>query len=317
MSEGALSPKEIADLRAEEANKETVAECIVRLRQTRENGTPEPHKLPTALPVTRIEFGGSALQPRDFGNDRVRSEVHTRTLTEAVKSTPGHCLEAVTVWWTGEAWAVVDGHHRVTAYRRAFAELTKKRRTTGKPFRAPSVPVKVFSGSVAAAVREAGAQNSRDKLAMTKAEKLQRAWLLVMLDDPDISKSGIAAATGVSDRTVATMRSRMKEISDMPAEERDGHLGCSLLDSLWEDVKGRREMAEPDDWGKWEEEQAQRWARELGKAFGSRPTELPNIFARAIAIYSDALPGRMVRGAWSDIAQDFVDEANGEGMGDF
>ena len=55
---------------------------------------------PTELPVGDIRFAHLVFQPRSFEGNRADSEDHIRTLMAAIRETPGHILDPVTVWWS-------------------------------------------------------------------------------------------------------------------------------------------------------------------------------------------------------------------------
>jgi len=67
------------------------------------------------------------------------------------------------------------------------------------------------------------------------------------------------------------------------------------MDLSWADArreaKGDTSSAPYDDWV---EQEAERWAKRFTTAFGSKAAEHPEILARALQMYSAALPGRMM-----------------------
>jgi hypothetical protein len=65
-------------------------------------------------------------------------------------------------------------------------------------------PVEVFEGTLAQACAEAGRLNSKDKLPMTKRDKLKRAWKMVAIDDGNLSKAQIALARALQSGPLLT-----------------------------------------------------------------------------------------------------------------
>ena len=107
----------------------------------------------------------------------------------------------------------------------------------------------------------------------------------------------IAHATGIAERTVATMRSTL-------AQWKVDNPGADPRDQKWETVKrGDGPMSKNDEW---EEAQARKWAKYMGKTFGRQPGRLPHVFALAIERYSATLPDRLLE-AWEDKVRDFAD----------
>lgn len=265
----------------------TFVESLAELKEELRTGKPQPDK-PTSLPLKSIRFASLVFQPRLFDGNRADSVAHVETLKDAVRAKQQ--LPPLTVWWSGKSWRVLDGHHRMMAYQ----QLAKDKR---KPLLVHSVPVVVFDGTLNQAIAHATECNSRDKLPMTKNDKLDRAWKLVALQDPSLSRETIAHQAGVSDRTVGNMRS---ELSRFLNERPDDN----PLDWTWDEVKSGKAKAEKDE--SWAEQEAQRWAKRLLREFGPKIGRHPDILARAIEITSDKLPLRIVRECWIEEAREVV-----------
>ena len=90
-------------------------------------------------------------------------------LAMAVRTSPNHLLDPVLIWWSGKRWRVIDGHHRMMAYQQTTTD-------TKRPVKIDAVPVEVFEGTLHEAIHEATRRNSKDKFAMSKTDKLERAW---------------------------------------------------------------------------------------------------------------------------------------------
>jgi len=236
----------------------------------------------TSLPLRDIRFAHKVFQPRDFDGNRADSEGHIRSLMNAIRNKDDHLLDPVVIWWAGETWRVIDGHHRIVAYQRLASDRDK-------PLKVPRVPVEVFEGTLQDAIKEATSRNSKDKLNMTHHEKLERAWKLVALDHPNppsMSKAEIMKATGTSERTIANMRKELKEVTLKD-------LSVNPLDLSWDEVKqATRQPTEADD--EWIEKQAAEWAKRFAKTFGMKLAQNPTLTAKALEKYSEKLPQKLV-----------------------
>jgi hypothetical protein len=177
----------------------TFTESLRELQEELKTGKPQPDN-PTSLPLKTIRYAAPVFQPRLFDGNKADSVSHVMTLKDAVRAKQK--LPPVTVWWSGKSWRVLDGHHRMMAYQ----QLTNDKK---KPLIIHSVAVVVFEGTLNQAIAHATECNSRDKLPMSRDDKLDRAWKLVALQDADLSREAIANTAGVSDRTVGNMRAKL------------------------------------------------------------------------------------------------------------
>jgi hypothetical protein len=281
----------------EQQKGKSFAESLTELRQ--DGGKrPQPGE-PKELPMEDIKFASGVFQPRSFDGNRADSEEHIRTLMTAIRETAGHLLEPITVWWSGTRWVVIDGHHRMNAYSRLA-------RDEEKPVKVPKLPVVIFTGTLQQAIREATNRNSKDKLNMSKDEKLERAWKMTVMEHPEpatLSKAEIASATGVSIPTISNMRKELKRIITENPE-------VTPVEMTWDGVKrGTRKVVDYDE--RWMEKQAHDFAKRLAKTFGTKLAKNPAISARAIELYSEKLPMRMLE-FWRDEVTAKVEEWDNE-----
>lgn len=184
----------------------------------------------TVIPHLYQARGGGGL---DAG---VIDLLHATKLSKTLERTE---LDPVTILRVGDQNIVVDGHHRLEAYRRV-----------NRP-----VPVIYFAGSPLEALVEAGRENAKDRLPMLPAEKTQRAWSLVR-EGIKLSKSQIMAAAAVSEGTVANMRRLLKEFMDA---------GEDPPENWREALRGVNPPANEFD-EEWVDKQASEWAERLRKA---------------------------------------------------
>ena len=132
------------------------------------------------------------------------SDKHTGNLTDIVKKGGMLSPILVTKCSNTEKYIVVDGHHRLKAYTRAW-----------KGKRSKKIPVRILppDTTIDDARLIALFSNSDDKLIMPKAEKLQGVWELLITNE-DIRKIGgsrkIAAFFGVGLVSYGTIISMLK-----------------------------------------------------------------------------------------------------------
>lgn len=260
-------------------------------------GKTQPAAVPSVLPLKSIRVWPGVFQHRNRrGSD---SEGHVRILTTAIRHSPTKTVDPITVWWDGKGWACIDGHHRIDAYKAA---------TSGSH----SVPVQVFTGSIGQAMAEAASTNTKNKLAMVSAEKSNAAWRLVVVSD--LTKAETANAAGISERTVATMRSvhaQLKVRKPTSADELTARVGeVDLVDLSWPDAKRLADGRDKTDfdWEKANRQKAEQWASALVKSFGKEAGKYPEVLAMALDIYDSRLMDRLVDW-WSDRSDDDGDDA--------
>lgn len=157
------------------------------------------------LPLDRIFLATAVFQPRLLNGWEVsRSADHVESLLEAIKSSPHHTLDPIVVWWSGKCFRVIDGHHRLEAYRRAAKQ---------PKLRVEAIPVIVFEGTLERAIAEAIRSNAKDKLSMTQEDKLNAAWRMSI--DGGVSRKDVWKFTGASTGSVSAMRRKISELKKL------------------------------------------------------------------------------------------------------
>jgi hypothetical protein len=165
-------------------------------------------KLATRLPVNDVKPLPEVFQPRFEADpdeplttrDRKAGIViksHVATLATHLKDVRKE-LDPILVLKIGKANLLIDGHHRLAAYR------LKGRQ---------EIPVVWFPEGPAQAVIAAGAINFKDVAQSGQITKTQRAWDMVRGDYP-WTRPQIMAATTVSEATVASMKRVKKKFAD-------------------------------------------------------------------------------------------------------
>lgn len=256
------------------------------------------------LPLDRIFLATAVFQPRLLnGWELSRSADHVDNLLEAIKSSPHHTLDPIVVWWSGKCFRVIDGHHRLEAYRRAAKQ--PKLRVAG-------IPVIVFEGTLERAIAEAIKGNAKDKLAMTREDKLNAAWRMSI--DGGVSRKDVWKYTGASTGSVSAMRRKISELQKIyPTSWRD-----VAMSQTWIEIRAgdRTTLTEYDD--EWEKRVIQAGILAIRKDFprgklvknpimAYRILEgySPNLVANIASIYFSENPDRFDELKEWDEASDF------------
>ncbi len=230
-------------------------------------GQKKPDTLPDKIYLSEFRLSAGVFQPRHRMDD-----FHTKDLVKALRR-EGQ-LDPILVIQLGKHPYVVDGHHRLEAYRKVkFDGL---------------IPVTYFEGSVQAAILAAGQFNTRAKLQMSNWERQDFAWRLVVMGNA--SKSEIVKAAGVSDGQVGTMR-RVKKILGDDAANHEHWLYA---------VQAARDKLQPDfnDVGieAWIDKRSSELADKLRKVWGPPRHKHTSVYAAALSKYfGGALKDLMAR----------------------
>ena len=229
------------------------------------NGQRQPAP-PATLNIDAIEVVDTVFQHRKVSD--WSSENHVKTLYKSLKNTKGKPFAPITVMWAGDAWALVDGHHRMAAYRQHAANNP--------------VPVEVFEGTLDEAIGEALRANAHDKLPMKQKEKTNAAWRLVIGSDLSINKT--AEISHTSTATIKTMR----KIRDaLTAKAHPAWVGQMDWDTARAKYDGLdKEIGTNDDWL---DRKAERIAERLRKSFGDELSKTPKALWMALELYDPNL----------------------------
>lgn len=236
-------------------------------------GAPCPAQLPKALKLGSIKTDPELFQ---FRNPLPHaSRAHVDGLAKPVRD--GAALDPVEVWWGGDGWYCIDGHHRLDAYQRADWPRDK------------SIPVCVFTGSLVQAMLRAGYRNAPDKLQMHTREKTQAAWELVASTPIEAASArAVAKSFAISVRMVRFMRRAHRKLAEEAPDEDPSQLS-------WEAARRRAngEADEPRDAEEWEEQdriEGARMADKLAEMFGKRGQQRSAALAYALEIYDPRFP---------------------------
>lgn len=218
-------------------------------------GQQAPNK-PTSLPIDAIELIPELFQPRSSGD--WNSEAHVNSLSRAVRNSQEvsgkASLEPVLVYWVGDAWVCLDGHHRLAA-------ISKNSRAGSKP----TVSVEAYEGTLEDAMLESTRRNSRNKLMMSEYDKTERAWTLFLTGS--YTHKAIHEACGVSTKTIQRMA---RAIGDAVAERAEAFRTMHW----WQVRRVADDDALPMDRDAQRAEKVRRVGESLGRAMKNRPPDL-------------------------------------------
>lgn len=145
-----------------------------------------------------------AVLPEFIARQGERDPAHIRTLAQRPRN--GDTLDPILLWRDAESGVnhltLLDGAYRLSAYKTA--------KWVG------SVPARIVECSRKEALLLAAGANSKDRKGLTPHEKQDFAWRLVRDEGVTFSKAELVRATGVSDRSIARMRSRWRELRKKP-----------------------------------------------------------------------------------------------------
>ncbi|TAN28266.1 MAG: hypothetical protein EPN31_08915 [Castellaniella sp.] len=230
-----------------------------------------------SLLLSSIHQAPEVFQPRGGAFVSAMSEAHVEGLITSIFAASGHNLDPVVVWWSGQNWYLIDGHHRVEAYKRA----AKKKKLTDRP-----IPIVVFEGTLQQAHLESSYRNSKDNLNMGKDDKMNRAWRLVAMDD-DLSKTDINRATGVATSSVGRMRNALVKLKE-EREVTPEYYTEDFTEWTWEEARKGVEASRVID-EDWEGVLALEWAKRMSRTFGDKLVKQPEVFWKALEIHSEKL----------------------------
>ena len=258
----------------------------------------ERHTKPTKIadesrrvPISELVVVERAFQWRSEYSDLHAEERHMRELTRTLEL--GRNLQRIVVISLGKKLYVVDGHHRLAAY----AALGKKQ-----------VPVDYFKGSLQAAFFKSLDANIRDKLPITRKDKLEAAFRLVkhkVRHHLSMPWEEIAQRAVVSERLVYKMRAVLQETPQASEWSWGDTLG-KIRDSQADYRPGSDEFRN---------EHARKMADQIMSKVGLNLTANPDITAMALAMISEELPRALIE-EWEEEAMEFLiqqaREANSE-----
>ncbi|WP_371157518.1 hypothetical protein [Jannaschia sp. 2305UL9-9] len=182
--------------------KKTYEEAMAGLYQEFENGADPKPKTPRKLKLGVLEAVPEVFQVRHGLVSMTRFGQQVGELFKRIRQ--GKELDFMTVWWSGERWIVIEGHHRLTAYR----EHARETKTPQGQYR---VAVAVFKGTPKEAEKKAGDDNTKARNQMTSAEIQEWTWRL-LVTGTETSPTALVDLTSVSRQQVYRMVDAIKTL---------------------------------------------------------------------------------------------------------
>jgi hypothetical protein len=216
-------------------------------------------------------------QPRSVEDEDTGADPrHVTELIDVLERRGDRGLDRIAVFWSGQAWIVIDGHHRLGAYLGSES-------WQGRP-----VPVEVLTGDLQALIAEAAERNVKTTLPMVKTDKVNAGWRLVCLTELQVLE--VAARADISRSQVKKMRSRVRELQALRPEQFTGEM---LASHQWREVMQPgfpAAAATPEIDDSWVAKLAHEFHGRLKKEFGSKLRRNPEAFAIAIRMVHNGLP---------------------------
>lgn len=183
-----------------------------RWQESKDSGLGKSSGKLKEIPINKIEVIPEVFQPRFVRNDSqgIQSKEHVFDLSKRLEREGS--LDPLLVLPVGDKVIIIDGHHRLEAYRKA---------------KAVKVNAFIFNGDAFAAKLESAKENQKARLQMSTQERQQSAWNLVKegREAPPSTlwifrENHIINATGTSSKSIKSMRrifdNLQKEGADIP-----------------------------------------------------------------------------------------------------
>ena len=246
------------------------------------SGRPQP-PVGDTLALTEVRTIPEVFQVRLPNEaDSVR---HIAELASAIKAQGS--VDPICVWWSGEDWVCVDGHHRLRAYADAGAVQVK---------------VKIEMGSPRDMRMLAANENKKNRLHMGTAERTEAAWGLTCLpEDVRPSKKDTATATGVGTSIISDQRRVHASLTG-----KHDYTEEAVQDMTWREARRlEKGLTEGEPGGvEWEEREVEELCRQMGKTWGTLHDSKVELFLRALGRWDRRIPDRAAKEWAVEAAED-------------
>lgn len=220
-------------------------------------------------------------------------------------------LDPVLVVKLGQAWVVVDGHHRIAAYlKRKWAD---------------AIRCEWFAATVREAMDESLRRNEKTHLKVDQGDKAEAAWARTLLDwngkDWSSSKAQVVTLTGCGEGSVAHMRRVVKwhhrfktGVEQHPIGEKlNNTLGADLRRHAWNRVKEVVLDLTPKE--RDENHAAANLARNLTTRMTDTLSHDPEVTARALWLYDRDLCPKLIEALRAHMSAEMEEEGQLEDQG--
>jgi ParB-like chromosome segregation protein Spo0J len=244
-----------------------------------------PENWPKKLSMGQIAVAAEGVfQWRRRKFSRLASQSHVVALASALRIRE-ESFAPLHVFPTGKQFYVMDGHHRLAAYRAAGWKA--------------SIPVRVFTGSLQEAREAALADNVRDKLPMTPLEKQEAAWSLVKMEA--YTKAREAQLSGASRSNVQIMRKKWHQVIKPAIAIVESDAQQELRNMLWLDARNWTPGTELGVYEDRSEQAAQALVDKLKKhGLAEAFIKKPSVTALALLLLNPSLPVSLLSEWWND-----------------
>jgi hypothetical protein len=147
----------------------------------------------------------------------------------------------------------------------------------------------MFSGTLDDAIGQALKGNSKDKLAMSKSEKTNAAWRLVI--STGLSLNQLVDASTISKPTIIQMRNVMRTLKETDP-------GLDLDELTWQQVLRKYQGKEEEDFEpdfEWRDKRIAKVAQKLSDTFGGEFKRKPELFWEAVRKYDSNLTDHFLK----------------------
>ncbi|PIB26674.1 hypothetical protein BFP76_12370 [Amylibacter kogurei] len=249
---------------------------------------------PRKLPLSKLEIEDQVFQQRelDYSNHNGTIPYHVDNLLRNLRGEPDNRLDPITVWFSGQRWLILDGHHRHAAYLKYIDEVGE----TEDNF---EVPVEVFEGTFEEAFDVTIQANKKVSEPLTATARSNGAWRRVCLDAAEdgkwvLSKRELTKLVTASASQVGNMRKTYRALSEMELKRFTNDEVISLsspIDLSWaealETANGGKAVGDftPDE----QKLKAIEIGKALGRTFGKSLLSDLDTFLLGVGEYSPRL----------------------------
>ena len=215
------------------------------------SATPKHTQGNAEVKVNSIRVAEKVFQWRTPQYNMIPSDDHIFEMAKATQRTGA--LEPILVFPVADEYYVMDGHHRLAAYKTAGWK--------------GDIPAIVFNGSLDEAVREALRRNTKNKLPMTTTDRTEAAWRLVKEGRSGVWPDSIRE----TQELCAVGKGTVNRMRDAWTDLQNGQYGnIKELEGLsWRQAQAKLKETEEEqsfDEDSWLEERAQNLANDIARA---------------------------------------------------
>ena len=201
--------------------------------------------MPTSAIKTRLEV----FQPRTLVGQIGEEYAVMGDLKDALERNGVEQVNPVIVWWSGQAFFCVDGHHRIEAIKRFNKQKKKKAKTVTERRQVDReelrVPVTILSGTLSEALGWSTRDNGKSTITLKSRDKSDWAWKQAVLHWGGIIEDRFVMARRckdlhVSERLLKKMKSTYKRIIEKSPHDNEAAI-LQLAELGWANARALSE----------------------------------------------------------------------------